>query len=846
MASYGFTTWDDHERSLPGDCCLKHQISVLIKRLALSSSALLVPLIALFGCSDSVGPRVGGGSVAAIQVSPASPTVAVGKTVQLSATAQDASGSTIGGRTFFWTSSDSSIAAVTAQGAVTGRRVGSAQIAASAEGVSTVVNVTVMPPGVASVTVEPGSRTFQSLSDTARFVASARDADGNLLTGRSIIWTSSDPSVAAVSSTGVVTAVRNGVAAIRATVDGVAGEATARIAQQTARVVLSQSSVSVAVGDTVRLSATVLDAGGSAVQGASITYSSSNTIVAPVTASGLVTGASTGQATITAVSGGVTGQASVSVALTPVGSVIVSPSAATVAAGQVTQLSATVRDERGNVLSGRVVAWSSANPQVAVVDASGRVTGVAAGTVIISAATGGKSGQATITVPAPAPAPVATVSVLPSSAGVLVGATAQLTATLRDSNGNTLTGRAVTWTTSNPSIATVSSSGLVSGVAPGNVTITATSEGKSGTAQISVFAPAPTPVATVTVTPASSTLAAGATTQLTATLRDANGNTLTGRAVTWSSSNASVATVDGNGKVTAVAPGTAIITATSEGKSGTAQVTVTAPPPTPVGSVIVTPSTASVQVGTSTTLTATVRDASGNVLQGRSVTWSSSNTAVASVSSSGVVTGVAAGTATITATSEGKSGTATITVTPALSIRVTPTSAEVQAGQTVQLQATVTGTDAAITWTSSDTNIATVSGTGLVTGVRQGSATITATVGTASATATITVTPAPAPAQAPTVVTNAASSITQTTAVLSGRVNPNGAQTQYRFEVSTRKNLANPSQSNPVTIPANGEVVVSVLATGLSEDTTYYYRVVAENSAGITYGEIVKFDTAKD
>ena len=175
--------------------------------------------------------------------------------------------------------------------------------------------------------------------------------------------------------------------------------------------------------------------------------------------------------------------------------------------------------------------------------------------------------------------PVSTVTVAPNPASVAVGATVQLTATLKDANGNTLTGRTVAWTTSNASHATVnSSSGLVSGVAVGTATITATSEGKSGTSAVTVVAGTPAPVATVTVTPNPASVAVGATVPLTATLKDANGNTLTGRTVAWTTSNASHATVNSSsGLVSGVAAGTATITATSEGKSGTSAVTVTAP-----------------------------------------------------------------------------------------------------------------------------------------------------------------------------------------------------------------------------------------------------------------------------
>src|SRR5205085_2857394 len=158
-------------------------------------------------------------------------------------------------------------------------------------------------------------------------------------------------------------------------------------------------------------------------------------------------------------------------------------------------------------------------------------------------------------------------------------------ATPRDAAGNALTGRAVSWVSSNSSAATVSGSGLVTGVGGGTATITATSEGHAGTATIVVTA---VPVTSVSVSPASASVPQGQTVQLTATPRDASGNALSGRAVTWTSSNTSVATVTNTGRVSGVTAGSATITATSEGQSGTALVTVVVPGPaagcTPTGS----------------------------------------------------------------------------------------------------------------------------------------------------------------------------------------------------------------------------------------------------------------------
>lgn len=172
---------------------------------------------------------------------------------------------------------------------------------------------------------------------------------------------------------------------------------------------------------------------------------------------------------------------------------------------------------------------------------------------------------------------VASVSVTISASTIAVPGTAQATATPRDAGGAALTGRTITWTSSSNAVATVSSTGLVTAVGPGNATITASSEGKSGDVAVIITPPA---VSAITVTLANASISAGSTTQATAVTRDAQANVLTGRTVTWTSSSQGVATVTTSGLVTGVAPGTADITATSEGITNKATVTVTASPGT--------------------------------------------------------------------------------------------------------------------------------------------------------------------------------------------------------------------------------------------------------------------------
>ena len=426
------------------------------------------------------------------------------------------------------------------------------------------------------------------------------------------------------------------------------------------RVAITPSALRLQQNQTADLVAIVLTTEGFSADFAVNWSSSSGAVTDTITSNGnhygrYRAGQDTGKIKVIAkIPGGQADTAVVTVTSASVGAVPVSPVSVTLQAGRTVQLFATPSDGNGNPLSERLVSWTTSNAAAATVNASGLVSGVAPGIATITATSEGQSGAAAVTVTAP---PVASVSVSPASASVAVGQTLQLAATPKDANGNPLTGRTVTWATTNAAVASVNGSGLVSGISAGVATISASSEGQAGGASITVSG---VPVASVTVSPASANLQVGQTVQLTGTPRDAGGNPLSGRAVIWTTSNGSVASVSGTGLVTGTGAGSATITATSEGQSATSAISVTA---VPVASVAVNPPTASVAVGQNVQLTAIPKDASGNPLNGRLVAWSTSNAAVATVTSSGLVSGVASGSATITATSEAKSGTATITVT---------------------------------------------------------------------------------------------------------------------------------------------------------------------------------------
>lgn len=257
----------------------------------------------------------------------------------------------------------------------------------------------------------------------------------------------------------------------------------------------------------------------------------------------------------------------------------------------------------------------------------------------------------------------------------------------------------------------------------------------------------PVAVTGVALNKTATSIEAGQSEQLTATVEPANADD---PSVTWSSSNTAVATVDQNGNVSAIAAGTTTITVTTTdgNKTASCAVTVTAPAaPIDVNSISLKSAT-TISIGASETLTVTYDPVDANT--NKALTWSSSNTSVATVDENGKVTGVAAGTATITATTaNGKTATCTVTVqaVAVTGVTLSKTSVSLQIGGTETLTATIAPADATnknVTWESSNTAVATVSN-GQVKGIAAGSATITVKTvdGEKTTTCSVTVTAAP-------------------------------------------------------------------------------------------------------
>ena len=795
--------------------------------------------------------------VLSIGIAPARSDLHVGDSMQLTATPRSTGGTGAAGKVS-WSSSNSSIATVSASGLVTAVAPGSATISATCDGVngSAQVSVTVVP--VASVLVEPAGPSL-AIGEQLQFKASLKDQHGATLTEREIKWSASPSGLISLSGSGLAVANKEGAVEVVAESEGVKGTTRLTVTPApVAKIAITPAEASVTVGGAITLEAALSDKNGGKLTGREVTWRSSTEKVATVSNRGAVIGQTEGASEITATAEGKQATARVRVTAAPVASVsILDPKP--VAAGDTVQLEVQLKDAKGQLLTGRPVKWSSSSPGVATVTGDGHLTGMAQGSAKITAESEGKSWTITVMVQ---PVPVASVTIEGGADPLTIGGSVTLKTVVKDAKGNLLSGREVVWTSSAARVAAVNSQGVISAKSAGDTTISATVDSKKAERKLSVLAPAkpveppapppplaevktevlksadsrteiiaplpkpeprretqavaappkgkgmligagvavallaavgwfllrpkpevvppgpepPTPVhapvATVAIAGESGPVAVGRTRQLGVVIRDAGGAELSARSVDWSSSDPAVAEVSKNGAVTGNKAGSATITATSEGKSATLVLTVEAGGadlPAAVASVAIAGAGKAIEVGETVQLNAVAKDTKGAPLGDRTVVWSTGEPGVALVSSGGLVTAVGPGTVTISASSEGKSADAKVIVnapkpvpkppepapepTPVAlaSVTVSPPAATVVAGQTIQLSVVAKDAkgkvvnDRVLAWSSDDQHIATVTNSGLVQGVVEGSATITVSAEGKSGRVKLTVTPAAKP-----------------------------------------------------------------------------------------------------
>ncbi len=474
-------------------------------------------------------------------------------------------------------------------------------------------------------------------------------------------WTSSNPKVAQVSSNGTITAVASGSAVITAkTANG--KTASVNVLVKTPTVKLSAISKTMYRGETTKLTATSSNK-------KPVSWTSSDPTIASVDSNGTIKTLKNGTVKISASANG--GKATCTITVKE--PIQISATTSSIYRGKTTTLKAIPAYST-------TITWMSSNPLIATVSSNGVVTGKKAGTVTITAKAFGKSVTKTIKVVEPS-------LKVTGSTSLYRGKTTTLKATTSYSTN-------VTWKSSKPSIATVSSSGVVTGKKAGTVYIYANAYGKSVKYKLTIKEPA------LKLNKSSSSIYKGKTTTLKAT-------TSYRTKVTWKSSNSSIATVSSTGDVTGKKAGTAYIYANAYGKSVKCKVTVKNP------TITLNKSKATAYAGKSYTLKATTSYRT-------KISWKSSNTKIATVDSKGMVKLKKAGKVTISATAFGKKVNCVLTVkNPTLKVSKASVSIYRKKSYTVKATAVPGGK---VSWSSSNKAIATVSSSGKITGMKKGTA----------------------------------------------------------------------------------------------------------------------------
>ena len=409
----------------------------------------------------------------------------------------------------------------------------------------------------------------------------------------------------------------------------------------------------------------------------------------------------------------------------PVTGITLSPDSVELTDGESVTLTATITPSDA---TNQTVRWSSSSPNITVSNGTVKASFKAGsptttvngklvlghGTITAKSEDGGKTAKCTVTVLAKTVA-VTGVSLTETSLQLKKGDTHTLKANVQPSDA---TDKTVKWTSSDTAVATVDQDGTVTAVGGGNAKITATAGGVSATCSVSVTVP----VTGISLNMILLTLEKGAFALLEATVSPDDAMDKT---VQWSSDNPSVVSVDQNGKVTALEEGKAKITASAGGFTATCTVICVS---IPVAAITLNKTSLSLAKGSSETLTAVVspRDATD-----KTVKWTSSDTAVATVDQNGLVTAVNSGNATITASAGDISATCAVSVIiPVTSISLSSKNLTLKVGETATLDATILpedATDKNVLWYSSNPEVASVEG-GVITAIGFGQAEITAQI----------------------------------------------------------------------------------------------------------------------
>jgi trimeric autotransporter adhesin len=579
------------------------------------------------------------------------------------------------------------------------------------------------------------------VGETLQLTATATYSDNSTKdVTASATWQSSDLTVATVSSTGLLTAVKAGSTTVTATRGTISGFKSITVtAAALSSIVVTPSNASIATGQTQQFTAHGFFVDGSESDiTKSVTWDSDNHAVATVStagsAAGMASAISAGTANISATSGTVIATAPLTVTPAALQSIAIYPDGQSVPVGGQVPYTVFGTFSNGNTQLMTNATYSSSDPTIAKIDpVTGVATGVAANVnpvTITATVAGGFTDTTTLTV---LPATLQSIGITPLTATLATGTTGQfvLTGVFSDGSTEVLT-QGVSWTSSAPAIATIDVNGLASALTPGQVTIGASYNGLSASAATLTVEPAPP--TSIVVAPGAAAIGIGGTQQFTATavFGDGTSQDLTSQ-VQWSSSAANIAWISNKGLASGVSTGTAQITAAYLGVSGSATLTVST---VTLTSIAVSPANPVVPTRAKIQFTAmgVFSDSSTSPLSG--VIWHTNLPRFAVISGSGLARTKRAGTVTISATLNGLTGNTIMTVTssPLVSVTITPVNPTIAPGTTQQFALTGTFGDSTTVdlsksayWQTSNFHDAVISNSGLATAIAAGSVTITAT-----------------------------------------------------------------------------------------------------------------------
>ena len=727
-----------------------------------------------------------------------------------------------------WESSNDAVASVSDDGLVTANGAGDATITVTTVdgGKEATCEIHVVVP-VTGISLDKDSAEIK-VGEKLTLKATIEPDNA---TNKEVRWTSSAPEIATVDENGVVTALKGGDVIINATaVDNNSATAQCRIhvAVPVSGVKLDQSEATIDVGDTLELTATVLP---NNADNQNVTWSVEDDSVATVSQDGVVTAVNGGTTTVTVttVDGSFTASCEVTVEV-PVTDIELDKNQAEMRVGDTLQLNATVLPENA---TNKEVRWHSSDSNVATVDENGLVTAVGGGDVIINA-TAVDNNYATTQCQIHIIVPVSGIELTETEESIYVDEEIQLHANVLPENAEN---KNIIWSVDDDTIAEVDQNGLVTGKAVGDVTVTAAAAdgGFKDTCVIHVEK-APVPVTGVELNETAAAILDGETLQLVANVLPEDA---TNKEVTWTSDSEGVATVDENGLVTAVAPGKATITVRTAQGGFEASCVVTVNPIAVTG-VELDETAATINLGETLTLNATVLPENAS---NKEVTWSVEDDSIASVNN-GVVTGLAGGTTTVTVTTVDGSFTASCKVTvnvPVTGVELNKTSATINAGETLTLNATVLPADASnkeVTWSVEDDSIASVNN-GVVTGLAGGTTTVTVTTVDGEYTASCAVTVI-VPATGVEVTPDEATLKVGETLTLNANVLPADATNQNVTWSVNDSSVATVDQNGVVTGLKAGDVTVTVTTAdgNFTAESILHVENIAVESINLSESEI--------